>query len=141
MKIVKKCDICKSNVYVDQWGNGKCKNCGWYQNVDCLNFPKVANPPNFISLNKAKGRYKKGENFYPTFKEFINLVERGFDFTFKFENKNFQISVHDDITLWEIDTENYVVYKSLSEFKRTFSINNQLISTNWNKIKNLAYDC
>ena len=141
MKVVKKCDICKNNVYVDQWGNGKCKKCGWYQNADCLNFPKVANPPNFISLNKAKRRYKKGENFYPTFKEFINLVERGFDFSFAFKNKKYQILVHDDITLWEVDTENYVVYKSISDFKNNLSIDNQPISTNWQDIKKLEYNC
>ena len=141
MKILKKCDVCKNDVCVDQWGNGKCKICGWYQNVDCLQYPKVTNPPNFISLNKARIKYKRGEKFFPTFKEFVKLVARGFDFSFVFKNKKYQISVHNDITLWEVDTQNFTVYKSISDFRNNLSIDGQLISTNWQNIKKLEYNC
>ena len=140
MKIEKKCDVCNNIVYVDQWGNGKCSVCGWYQNKDCTKFPKVANPPNFISLNKAKRYYKNNKKFLPTYIEFLKLLDRGFDFTFKFLGKNYQVSVHDDYTIWEIDTENYQVFKNIKEFKSA-QIEGVLIKDNWDKVKYLRYDC
>ena len=140
MKIEKKCDVCNNFVHVDQWGNGKCPACGWYQNRDCVKFPKVANPPNFISLNKAKRYYRTGKKFLPTYIEFIKLIERGFDFTFKFLGKSYQVSVHDDYTIWEVDTENYQVFKNIKEFKSA-QIEGALIKENWEKIKCLRYDC
>ena len=60
---IEKCDVCGNIVRVDQWGNGKCSMCGWYQNKDCARFPKVANPPNFISLSKANDIIKRQKVF------------------------------------------------------------------------------
>ena len=72
--------------------------------------------------------------------EFIKLIERGFDFTFKFLGKSYQVSVHDDYTIWEVDTENYQVFKNIKEFKSA-QIEGALIKENWEKIKCLRCDC
>ena len=57
------------------------------------------------------------------------------------KGKKYQLSVHDDYTLWEIDTKNFVSYKTFAEFKSNFSIDGVAIKDNWDKIKSLQYDC
>ena len=137
----KNCDVCNNVIKIDAWGNGTCKKCGWNNDKYSSSYPNAINPPNFISLNQAKRYFKLGKSFLPTYPQFLNLVKRGFDFTFKFEGKKYQLSVHDDYTLWEIDTKNFVSYKTFAEFKSNFSIDGVAIKDNWDKIKSLQYDC
>lgn len=141
MKIVKKCDICGNNVITDEWGNGKCKICKWEQSRDCVEYPDNINPPNFVSMNRAKEYYKQGKKLLPSYNEFINLVDRGFDFTFNFKGKKYSLTVHDDFTIWEIDTNNLHVYKTIDDLKNNFEIDGVKISENWGKVNKLKYDC
>ena len=133
----KKCDVCGNSVKVDAWGNGKCNRCGWFQNRDCLNFPKVANPPNFISLTKAKLYFAKGKNFLPTFNEFLSLIERGMEFSFVFDGKKYQISSD---AIWQHGSNFFQSFSSLDDVKNA-KIDEKSLKNNWKNIKNLEYEC
>ncbi len=84
----KQCDVCENTLKIDAWGNGTCKKCGWNNDKYSTSYPNAINPPNFISLTQAKRYFKLGKSFLPTYSQFLNLVKRGFDFTFKFEKKS-----------------------------------------------------
>ena len=133
----KQCDVCGNLVSVDELGNGKCGHCGWFQNRDCLNFPKVANPPNFISLNKAKLYYKKGQNFLPTFNEFLSLIERGMEFSFVFNGKKYQICSD---YIYEPGSDFCQNYSSLDDVKNA-KIGGKSLKNNWKNVKTLEYEC
>ena len=140
MRIKKQCDVCRNEIMVDMWGNGKCKVCGWNQNEDSLNYPNAVNSPNFVSLNEAKQLYKNNKPFIPTFERFSSLINRGFDISFIYRKKRYQVDNHDEITLWEMGTENYVVFKDIQEFMNTAKINDKLVKDIWSKVKSIRYE-
>ena len=140
MKIKKQCDICGNDVNVDNWGNGKCKVCGWHQNDDCLKYPNAVNSPNFVSLNEAKDLYKNNKSFLPSFERFSLLVARGFDISFIYDKKRYQVDNHNEITLWEMDTENYITFDNIQSFMSKAKINDKLIKDIWSKVKSIRYE-
>lgn len=133
----KQCDVCGKQVDVDDWGDGKCNHCGWTQNRDCLNFPKVANPPNFISLNKAKQRFAKGQDFLPSFNEFLSLIERGMEFSFVLDEKKYRISSD---AIWQHGSDFFQDFSSINDVKNA-KIDGKSLKSSWKSIKNLDYEC
>lgn len=141
MKIKKKCDVCNKDIFVDEWGNGRCKNCSWEQNADCLNYPNVTNPPNFVSLNRAKVLFKNNKPLLPTYKEMLHLVERGFDISFIYKKQKYQLDLHQTYTLWKVGTQEYIEYKDFHDLSRNLSINKILLKDIWQDVKSLKYEC
>lgn len=141
MKLIKKCSICGEPVKVDQWGNGKCKNCGWNQNLDCETFPDAINPPNFVSLNKAKKLYNNEKPFLPTYDEMLKLVERGLDLSFVYNKVRYQLDLHNSFTIWKVSTKEFKEYKDFKDFSENLTIENVLLKDVWHKIKSLRYEC
>ncbi len=141
MEKVKHCDVCGEDVKIDSWGNGQCKNCGWNNDENALVYPNAINPPNFMSLNEARNNYKNKTKFKPTFDRVMELVDRGLDIVIKYKKILYQLSKHNDYTLWEVDTDNYIAYESLEEFKDNVKINNIFLKNLWKDIKFIKYDC
>ena len=141
MEKIKNCDICGENTKIDNYGNGKCKNCGWNNDENAVTFPNSINPPNFTSLNEAKNNYKNKLKYKPTFDRIVDLVDRGFDIIIKYKKSLYQLSKHDDFTIWEVDTNNYKSYKSFDEFKSKANINDIPLKDLWKNIKFIKYDC
>ena len=77
LTLTKPCDVCGKPIKIDQFGNGKCKNCGWVN--DKPEFTKKANYPNFLSLKDARKAYHEGEKLLPTFEIFLDILSRGFE--------------------------------------------------------------
>lgn len=138
---IKNCDVCDKEVKIDNFGNGKCKNCGWCNDENATKYPNAINPPNFMSLNEAKDNYKNKLKDKPTFDRIMELVDRGLDIVIKYKKSLYQLSKHEDYTIWEIDTKNYKSYKSLEKFKSEVNINDILLKDLWKNIKFIEYDC
>ena len=141
MEKIKQCDVCGKDIKIDNYGNGKCKNCGWNNGENAVTFPNSINPPNFMSLNEAKNNYKNKLKYKPTFERIMELVDRGLDIVIKYKKSLYQLSKHEDYTIWEIDTKNYKSYKSLEKFKNNVQINNSFLKDLWKDIKFIKYDC
>lgn len=141
MEKIKKCDVCGNEIKVDNWGNGHCHKCGWSNDENALSYPNSINPPNFVSLNETKFNYQNKIIYKPTFDRVIELVDRGLDIVIKYKKCSYQLSKHEDYTLWEIDTKNYQSYNSIKELKDNAKINNILLKDLWKDIKYIKYDC
>ena len=141
MKSVKQCDVCGAEICVDRYGYGKCKNCGWINDDNCIEFPNSVNPPNFVSLNKAKELYKTNKPFLPTYNEMLLLVQRGLDLSFVYKKHRYQLDLHDKFTLWKVDTEEYQEYDNFEDLANNLKIDNVFVKNIWDKIKFLRYEC
>ena len=141
MKIKKKCDVCQNEIIIDQWGNGKCKFCKWEQSQDCSDFPDVINPPNFISLNTAKKYYIENKKFYPTYDEAMELIERGLDFSFVYNNKRYLLEKNDVYSLYDNNYQNIAEYESFEALTKNLSINEVKLKEIWSSLKNFKYEC
>lgn len=137
----KKCDVCGKDIKVDEFGNGKCKNCGWNNDENALIYPDAINPPNFMSLNEAIYNYKKNIKYKPTFDRIVELLERGLDVMFKYKGNKYQLSRLNDYTIWEYDTKNYISYPTIEQFKEKAEIGGVPLKDLWEKVNFIKYDC
>ena len=137
----KKCDVCGKDIKVDEFRNGKCKNCGWNNDENALIYPDAINPPNFMSLNEAIYNYKKNIKYKPTFDRIVELLERGLDVMFKYKGNKYQLSRHNDYTIWEYDTKNYISYPTIEQFKEKAEISGVPLKDLWEKVNFIKYDC
>lgn len=140
MKIEKRCSVCGSAIFVDKYGNGKCKNCNWWQDYESSKYPNAINPPNFTSLNHAKELWKNKKKFSPSLKDVLKLVERGFDISFVYEKKRYLLDKHDAYTCWEIDTDNYMEFKNIEDLVDNLKINGTLLKDCWGKVYQIRYE-
>ena len=138
---IKKCDVCGKDIKVDDWENGACKNCGWNNDEDAIKYPNAINPPNFTSLNEAKNNYKNNVTYKPTFDRVAQLVDRVLDIIIKYKKSLYQLSKHDDYTLWKINTKDYQSFKSLQELKNNAKVDNSYLKDIWQEISDISYDC
>lgn len=140
MKIEKKCDVCNSMVFVDKYGNGKCKTCGWWQDCEAEKYPNAINPPNFTSLNKAKKLWENKIVFTPSLNEILNLVVRGFDISFIYNKKRYQFDKHDNFTFWEMGTNNYTEFENIEDLVNNLKIDGSLLKDCWERIHHIRYE-
>ena len=71
----------------------------------------------------------------------MELVDRGLDIVIKYKKSLYQLSKHEDYTIWEADTENYKSYKSLENFKSEANIDDIPLKELWKDVKFIKYDC
>ena len=138
----KVCDACKKNVMADQFGQGECEHCGWYQNDMGCEFPDRVVFPNIVTLNKAKLLVKAGKPLLPDFEDFMGGLFFYGEMEFDFEGRTFEISlVSDDsenITIGDSPT-NIQTYKDREDFMANAHINGMLLKDIWHKVENAKY--
>lgn len=137
----KPCDLCGNEIKIDQYGNGKCKVCGWNNDEpECYLKP---NYPNMLSLADAKEAFKQGKKLLPTYEIFLDLISRGFEMAIFYKRKKYgamrRKGVY-DFYLWNSE-ENFQEYSSTDEFFSNANINGKLLKDIWNDIKHIEYDC
>lgn len=140
MKIEKKCSVCGNIVLIDNYGNGRCKNCNWLQDYEAIKYPNAINPPNFTSLNNAKELWKNHIKFYPSLNDILKLVARGFDISFVYKNKRYQLDKHDTFTCWEVNTNNYMEFKNIEDLLNNLKIDGDFLKDCWGKVHQLRYE-
>lgn len=134
-----KCQVCGSNVKVDQTGNGDiCQTCGWIQSSIHEEFPDRVICPNLLPLNKAKSLYKEGKPFIPDFDDFICGYNFYGEMEFTYNGKRYGLMGIESVgvELFEIDTDNCQTFKNIDEFKSNAKVGDKLIKDIWNEVTN-----
>lgn len=141
-KIEKKCDVCGSIVKTTEYGGGKCKKCGWIDDPHQREYPDCTNCGNLISLNKAKIFWREGKKFFPDYDEFIDMMNRGFEFEFKMRNKTYNIAFYDD-KHWGFycyETDETQLFESVNAFDETATVDGVPLRDCWQDLTYIDYD-
>ena len=138
--IAKKCDVCRSAVYVDQYGNGKCTHSGWEQSEDGIHNCHLVRYPNRVSFSKAKQLYRDGKVIKPDFDDFIETLEVYRHNEFYHNNKKYGITWSRHIAFYEWNVvESTQEYSSLEEFRDNAHISGRLLKEIWNEVVDADY--
>lgn len=138
--IIKKCDVCEKIVMVDQYGNGKCDNCGWVQNNDEIEFEKKLkiSYPNLVPLSRAIKQYKEGKPFTPTFEDFVNGLFFYSEMLFDYNNINYEVYKKDD-KIYFCCKNFEQIYNAKKDFIENANINGQLLKDIWEDVENAGF--
>jgi hypothetical protein len=139
--VLKECAVCGKSATVDQFGQGPCKSCSWYQNeLGDDNLDRVIFP-NLVSLNKARRLYSEGKPFFPSLEDFVEGMFFYNDMTFDLDNRSFCASVHDeDGVIFGYSPESTQIYKTKEEFIAKAHVDGVLLKDIWHKIENPYYN-
>ncbi|MDD3323395.1 MAG: hypothetical protein PHS59_18315 [Paludibacter sp.] len=140
--VIKKCDVCRQGVNVDQYGNGECHHCGWKQDKDVFDFPDRVMYPNLVSFNKAKSLFRQGKKFIPSFEDFVGGLFYYSEMQFDYKSKRFGVVLRKgySIEFFEFDKEEgYQVYKTKDEFMTNAHIDDMLLRDIWDAVENANY--
>lgn len=143
--IKSKCQVCNSDVLIDQFGNGICYNCGWKQNIACIDFPNRTMPPNISSLNNAKFNYKKNKKISPSFADFIDMLRIYGEVEFTIYDVRYgafrtEDKAGKDIIELFIESGNVItIFKDIDDFEMNAKINGELLKDIWVSVTNVDY--
>ncbi len=136
------CDICGNEIFLDAYGNGKCKKCHWIKNAKALDYPNDVIYPNVTSFNNAKMLLKNGKRLKPTYAEFLKIVNNNLEPTFKYKNKTYVATTFDGFELCEQDSgDQYQSYNTIEEFGENVKIEGCLLKDIWDSVKNFQLGC
>ncbi len=139
---IKQCDVCGKDVKIDNYGNGKCKNCGWIDSEKSLNNPNEVKYPNITSLNNAKDLIAKKQKLKPTYEEFLTIVKENLEPSFKYKNKKYGSTQFDGFEFYEYNTEiGYQSYPTIEEFDKNVNINGVRLKNLWKYISHFEISC
>lgn len=138
--IEKKCSICGKTLRVDQYGNGECPHCGWYNTIgDGQNEDSVIYP-NVVPENKARKLVAEGKPLRPTLEDFLDMLYFYSEVEFWYEGKNCALIISEDDQIefgWSPDSITY--YKDKDDFIQSAKIENKFVRDVWDKVENPKY--
>ncbi len=142
MNQIKKCDVCGCDVVMVQYGDKKCKKCGWIQCSESLQDTTKLQYPNITSLNNAKELNKKGLKIKPTFEDFIESVRLNLEPNFKYGKKQYGSTNFSGYEFYEWDKEDgYQSYKTIEDFEQKVNIDGKLLKDIWNDVYQFEFGC
>jgi len=138
--IERKCDICDKIVMVDQFGNGRCKHCGWANDDDAPFFPDEVGYPNMVAFNRAKTLVAEGKPLKPTLEEFIEAYEHWGEMEFYYEGRRYGIITLDEIKFYQWKTEGTIQsFKTIEDFAKEAHISGRLVKDIWDGVEDAFY--
>jgi len=141
-KFNKKCVVCQKVINTDQYGNGECFNCGWYNNeLGEENENKVVFP-NSVSLNKAKKLFKDKEEIKPNFDDFVQMFLFFGEVEFEYKSKSYVMtrSNNDGKIEYGCCPEDVCYFNSIDEFKENSkTFDGKFLKDVWNNVENPKY--
>lgn len=143
--IKSQCQVCGSEVMIDQFGNGFCAKCGWKQNIASIDFPDVVMPPNIISLNNAKVFFGNGVKFNATFEDFVQMLTIYGEMEFTFNNIRYGVFRTEDkkgndiVEMFIEGGEVVQIFKNIDEFESNANIDGVLLKNLWTSVVNAGY--
>lgn len=140
--ILNKCHICGRNVYVDQFGQGNCEHCGWYQGQEDGEWPDQVIYPNMVSYNKAKRLYADGKSFIPSLEDFVEGLFFYSEMEFHYHGRRYGVVFGKGYTInfYEFNKEEgYQTYENKKEFMEKANIKGNLLKDLWNEVENANY--
>lgn len=132
------CAVCDAPVMVDQWKQGSCQNCGWYQTEYQPEYPDRVIVPNMVTLNRARQLFKEGKPFKPTFEEFLMAWEDWGELEFHHRSRRYGlISARDDtIHFYEWKVKGSVqIFETIQEFRDKAHIGGILLKDLWDDVE------
>lgn len=144
-----KCDICKSPIMVDPFGNNTikpCEKCGWLQNVESKEYPTLVMHPSKVSYASAIEQFRKGNKIKPTLGDFIGMYNAYGEVEFRHKGKLYIFEKQDKYELAQVyvekETESGKIYKdasvqefdSLEEFESTAQIGGAFLRDIWDEV-------
>ena len=139
-----KCDVCGSNILVDNFGNGDpCLNCGWRQSEESFDHPDIAGIRNIPSLNNAIKQFNKGTSAtLANFEDFINALENYGELEFTYNNTRYGVLLDDtsnNIMLLNIKNKQKQYYSDVNNFAQNAKINGMCLKTLWSQVINTDF--
>ena len=141
---IETCQVCGKEIYIDNFGNGKCKYCGWEQEPSGIQYPDRVIYPNMVSFDRAKELSKASLPLIPTFDDFIAGLKYYKEMEFEYDGTLFAVCHHGDGTiclseyfpLGIFETQTYCSYE---DFREEANINGKTIKNIWGDVKNANY--
>lgn len=134
-----KCPVCKNSCLKDQYGNGKCNNCGWvFDSLVSKKKNKVIYP-NLISLNKAIHLYKENKPFEPDIDEFVEALFGYGEMQFEYNRIYYTVELigenedNPNIKLSNSNTGESLIFKTSEDFKNRAKIEGKLLKNIWDE--------
>lgn len=134
-----KCPVCKSKCFKDQYGNGKCNECGWILDANLKQSKFKSNYPNLISLHKAKMHYKHGKPFEPDLDDFIEDLFFYSEMQFEYNGTYYAVELVGDskeennIQIYDSQTKEIQIFKSKTDFKNNAKVDGKLLKDIWDE--------
>ena len=138
--IEKNCSICGKILLVDQYGNGECPFCKWYNTIDDGENTEMVIFPNVVSENKAKKLFLEGKPIRPDLDDFLEMFYFYSEVEFWYKNKNYCLLFTDDDKIkfgW--NSESITYYKDKEDFIKNAKIDNEYVRDIWDNVENPKY--
>lgn len=141
----RKCDVCERHIIVDDFGNGECPYCGWYNNLFSGEKPREVIFPNLISLCKAQKMYLEGKAFKPSLEDFLDATMFYGETQFNYKSFNCLLVKLDDSGSIEFNYSNSnglsetILYKDRKDFCEHAKIECDLIKDIWDDVEDVSY--
>lgn len=152
----KPCSICGKPLEVDQFDQGECKNCGWYNSPfdDASKFASkfpniylmqidntdIVIYPNMVSQNKAKRLYQEGKPFTPSLDDFMGMLYFYSEVEFRYSNKDCELSFTKDTRIifgWS--PESVTCFNGKEDFIQNAKIGDEYVRDIWDKVEDPRY--
>ena len=133
------CAVCGTEVLVDQFGQGKCSECGWYKsgsgehNVTSVVFP------NIVSFAKAKRLYKEGKPLKPSLNDFIEGLLMYAEVQFDFQGNEYAVMLTDAGVEFGGPGVGESLFNDEIDFYNNAKINGELLIHLWHEVENANY--
>lgn len=131
------CAVCDAPVMVDQWKQGTCQNCGWYQTEYQLEYPDRVIIPNMVTMNRARQLFKEGKPFKPTFEEFLMAWEDWGELEFHYKSQRYGLRTHnEEVRFYEWNVKgSSQTFKTIEEFRDKAHIDGILLKDLWDGVE------
>jgi hypothetical protein len=133
-----RCVCCGEPVTVDQWGQGRCSHCKWFQAEYYQDYPDRVIIPNMVTLNRARKLFKEGKPFKPTFEEFLMAWEDWGELEFHYKSRRYGLRMgrDDEIRFYEWNVkEGLQTFNTIEEFRDNAHIGGVLLKDLWNDVE------
>ena len=137
--VKKTCVICGQTFLADEFGNGQCPHCNWYNSLgDGTNQDWVIFP-NIVSENRARKLVAEGKPLSPALDDFLSAFNVYDTAQFIYEGKTHTISFYDDGQLEFSCKEKVLTFKNKVDFIQNAKIGNNFLRDIWVKVKEPRY--
>ena len=138
----KNCLVCKNLISTDNYGQGRCQNCGWFNDLLSEENPEKVVFPNVTSLKKARELIAKGEKILPSIEDFCEMLNFYGEVEFTYNGISYDI--------FRTDNEGKIEYGCSPNFAFNFkngqdfilnakTIDGKLLKDVWSEVEDAKY--
>jgi len=138
--IMKKCDICRRQILINEHRFGSCDYCGWSNSEAALENPNEVLLSNFVSFNRARTLHTEGKPIIPNFEEFMEVLYQYGEMQFDYLGRTFGVIRGDvetgrNIDLFDVNkSDSYVKFFDYDDFRQNAKIDDKPLRDIWNEV-------